>query len=52
MASPTLLNVEVGSVVCHWLSLIVEDNFATHDGIYMAVGRFVGGFYAYYNMIG
>ena len=34
--------MEVDSVICHWLSLKMEDNFAIHDGLGMAVGRSMG----------
>ena len=52
LALPTLFNVEVESVVRQWLSLIVEDDSTTHEGLWMAVGRFMGVFYADDGIIG
>ena len=46
MSSPTLFNVEVDSVVRHWLSLIVEDESTVHGGLRTAVGRSFRVFYA------
>ena len=46
MASPTLFNVEVYSVVRNCMSLIVEDNSATNEILGMSVGRYMGMFYA------
>ena len=43
---PILLNVAVGSVVCHWISLTVEDGEVTQDGLGQAVGQIMGVFYA------
>ena len=51
LALTTLFNVAVDSVICHWLSLTVEENSATHDGIGMVVGRCIGMFYADDSMI-
>ena len=51
LASPTLLNVAVDSVVTNWLSLTVEDNSATHVKLGVAVGRYMGAFYVDDGMI-
>ena len=51
MTYPKLFNVEVYSVVCHCLSLTVEDNSAMHDGLGMVVGSFMGVFYSDDSMI-
>ena len=39
--SPTLFNVAVESVVRHWMSLTVEEESTTHEGLWMAIGRFM-----------
>ena len=52
MPWPTLFNVAVGIVVRHCISLTVEDNYATHDVIGMALGRCMEVFYVCYVMIG
>ena len=49
---PTLFNVSVDSVVRHLISLTVEENSATHDRLGIAVGRYMGVFYADDSMIG
>ena len=43
---PKLFNVAVDRVVCHWISLTVENKYATHEGIGMPVGQCMGVFYA------
>ena len=43
---PTLFDVSVDIVVRDWMSLTVEDNFATHKGLGMAALRCMGVFYA------
>ena len=52
IASPTILNVEVYSVVRHWVSLTVEDYSITHESIGMTVGPCISVFYDNYGMIG
>ena len=44
--------MSVDSVVRHWLSLTVEDKFAIHDRLGMAMGRSMGVFYADDGLIG
>ena len=39
LVSPTLFNVAVDSVVCHWLSLTVEDEAVIQDGLGHAMGQ-------------
>ena len=48
----TLFNVAAESVVNHWMSITVEDKSATHEGLGMAVGCFMGVFNADGGMIG
>ena len=38
--------MSVESVVWHWLSLTVEDEYSIHDGLRLSVGRSMGMFYA------
>ena len=52
LAFPTLLNVAVDIVFHHWMSLTVEDESATHEGLRIAVGWCMGVFYEYYGTIG
>ena len=47
----TLFNVEVYSMVRHWMSITVEDESATNGGLGMAVGLCMGMFYADDGMI-
>ena len=44
MTSPILSNVDVGSMVCHWLSITVEDDAVIHVVLGYAVVRILGGF--------
>ena len=48
---PKIFNVAVDRVVCHWISLTVEDKSTTHEGLGMEVGRCTGVFYADDSMI-
>ena len=52
LASPKLLIVEGDSMVCHWISLTVEEESTTHDGLGMVVERQMGMFYTDGGMIG
>ena len=38
LASPTLFNIVVNSVISNWISLIVEDKLVIQDGLVHAVG--------------
>ena len=51
LASTTLFNMEVDSVVHQWLSLTVEEISTTHDGLGMTVGMCMGVFYVDDRMI-
>ena len=51
IALPSLFNLVVESVVRHWMSLAVEDESATHEGLGTTVGQFMGIFYADGGMI-
>ena len=42
ITSPTIFNLAVDSVVCHWLSLMVDDKTVTQDGLWNVVGRSLG----------
>ena len=44
MVLPPLFNVAVESLVCHWLSITVEDAVVIHDGLGHAVGSDIEGF--------
>ena len=52
LALPTLFNVAVDSVVRHWMSLTVEGKYATYELLGMAVGWYMGMFYAYEGITG
>ena len=52
LASPTLFNMAVDSVVRLWISLTVEDESAIHEVLGMAVGRCMGVFYADDGLVG
>ena len=51
MASTIFLNVAVGSVFRHWLSLTVEDESAFHDRLSTVVGRILVVLYVDYGLI-
>ena len=51
VASPKIYNMAVESVVHHWISLTVEDDSATHEGLGMEVGRCIRTFDADDGMI-
>ena len=42
VALQTLLNVAVNSVVCHWISLMVEDKAVIQDGLVKTLGQSLG----------
>ena len=52
MKPPTLLNVEVDSVVRYWLPMKVGDNAVIHDGLGHGVGRILGVFYEEDSILG
>ena len=52
VASPTLFKVAVDSVVCHWISLTVEDREVLQDGPGNAVVWSLVMFYADYGLLG
>ena len=52
LVSPTLFYVVVNIMVCHWLSLTVEENYATHKGLALSLGRCMGVFFDDEGIIG
>ena len=52
LTSLTLFNVELDTVVLHWLSMTVEDDVVIHDGMGHVVGRRMGVFYTDDGLIG
>ena len=51
LALPIMFNVSVESVIRHWMSLTVEDEQATHEGLWIVVGKCMVLFYADDGMI-
>ena len=51
LASLTLFNVTVDSVVSHWVLLTVDEDSAAHEGLGMTLGWFMGVFYSDDGMI-
>ena len=48
----TIFNVLLNRVVCHWISLTVEDEQGTHEELGMVAGRCMGVFNADDGMLG
>ena len=49
---PTIFNVAIDSVVCHWLSLTGEEKAVMQDGLGHAVGQSLGVLYKYDGLLG
>ena len=49
---PILFNTVVKNVVRNWLSMTVEEELVVHNGLGLAVGQFMGKFYADNGLVG
>ena len=52
ITSTTLLNIVFGSVVRHWLLLIVEDRSVIQDRLEHVLGHILGVFYVHDGVLG
>ena len=52
LISPTLSNMVFENMMRNWLTMMAEEKIVAHDGLGLAVGRYMGIFYVADGLVG